>query len=63
MSDPRDKAFEITGHIRVSVTDLEILAADVQDQEVDQLVEQLRLDTIRLGDRLSRLRTAARLAG
>ena len=55
-TDPRQEAFEITGHIRVSITDLEILAADISDGEVDRLVEVLRYDTIRLGDRLTLLK-------
>ena len=49
----RDQAFDTAGLIRVAVTDLEIYAADIQDMEVDRLVEQLRLDCIRLGDRLT----------
>ena len=49
----REEAFETTGLIRVSVTDLEVYAADIQDLEVDRLVEALRLATIRLGDRLA----------
>jgi hypothetical protein len=56
MSDPRQEAFEIAGHVRVSITDLEILAADISDGEVDRLVEVLRYDTIRLGDRLTLLK-------
>ena len=55
-SDARTKAFETAGTIRVMVTDIEILAADISDGEVDRLVEVLRYDTIRLGDRLTVLK-------
>ena len=62
MSYELDQAFEIVGLIRSSVLDLELFAADIQDTAVDQLVEDLRLATARLGDELARQKQRERRA-
>ena len=48
----RQQMFEIVGLMYEQVRDLEVLAADVQVDEVDQLVDVVRFDVRRLGDRL-----------
>lgn len=53
--DPRDRAFETVGLMYTMVYDLEVWAADIQDDEVDQLVDVLRYDVRRLGNLLTRI--------
>ena len=55
-----DEAFEITGLIRTQVTDLELHAADIADNDVDQLVDHVRMAVVELGQRLTELRRLER---
>ena len=52
----RERMFEVAGLTREQVYELEVLAADVQDDEVDRLVDVVRFDLCRLLDRLSAIR-------
>ena len=54
-------AWETSGLMREAVRDLEINAADIDDQSFDQLVEQTRIAIIDMGLRLVALRRAERV--
>lgn len=57
-----ERSYQIAGLMKEQVTDLQVLAADVQDAKNDVLLDELRLAVIRLGDRLTELRRRQRNA-
>jgi enamine deaminase RidA (YjgF/YER057c/UK114 family) len=54
--DPRDRAFETAGLMMAEVYDLEVWAADIQDDAVDRLIDVVRFDVRQLGNRLALLK-------